>query len=310
MAGRVHREAGHSADLVGVAVVEQPVELRAVALELGAFVEDLAEGVLHHGDVAPDADLAAQLPLDIGRGGQVVGVDMGLDQPFQRQAPVADMGDQLVGMVIGDAAGGIVDVHHGIDDGAGVRSGVLHHIADGVRGGIEEALHLGLYGQVNLYGHGNLRLSGRLACGEADCSTRARRRPPIRAARNRKTVGSPVPSAGSAPPGQKPAMPQPTPKVAEPRTRRRSITRVSGSWNRWLHRRGRAAEDQPVAGNRDAKRAGHDEGKAWVPGAGDVEEVQHLGRVDHPRDRDAEAEDQADDEGGEKRITSPPSRGG
>jgi hypothetical protein len=33
-----------------------------VALELGAFVEDLAEGVLHDGDVLADADLAAQLP--------------------------------------------------------------------------------------------------------------------------------------------------------------------------------------------------------------------------------------------------------
>jgi hypothetical protein len=33
----------------------------AVALELGAFVEDLAEGVLHHGDLRADADLAAQL---------------------------------------------------------------------------------------------------------------------------------------------------------------------------------------------------------------------------------------------------------
>ena len=34
------------ADLVAVAILEQPVELAAVALELGAFVEDLAECVL------------------------------------------------------------------------------------------------------------------------------------------------------------------------------------------------------------------------------------------------------------------------
>jgi hypothetical protein len=38
---------------VGVAILEQRIELRAVALELGAFVEDLAEGVLHHHDLAP-----------------------------------------------------------------------------------------------------------------------------------------------------------------------------------------------------------------------------------------------------------------
>ena len=111
------------ADLVGVAVLEQPVELAAVALELGAFVEHLAEGVLHDGDVLADADLAAELALDIGRGRQVVGMDMRLDQPFERQAAAPDEGDDRVGRGIGDAAGGIVDVHHAVDHGAGVLAG-------------------------------------------------------------------------------------------------------------------------------------------------------------------------------------------
>jgi len=44
---------------------------------------------------------------------------MGLDQPFEVKVLVADKGDDLVGVGIGDASGGIVDVHHGIDDGAG-----------------------------------------------------------------------------------------------------------------------------------------------------------------------------------------------
>ena len=52
VARRVHGEGLHVADLVGVAILEQRVELRAVALELGAFVEDLAEGVLHDDDLA------------------------------------------------------------------------------------------------------------------------------------------------------------------------------------------------------------------------------------------------------------------
>jgi hypothetical protein len=85
VAGRVDREGAHAADHVGVAILEQRVELAAVALELGAFVEDLAEGVLHHGDVAADADLAAELLLDVGRARQVVGMDMGLDQPLELQ---------------------------------------------------------------------------------------------------------------------------------------------------------------------------------------------------------------------------------
>jgi hypothetical protein len=130
-------------DHVGVAILEQRVELRAVALELGAFVEDLAEGVLHHGDLVADADLAAELLLDVGRGRQVVGMDMGLDDPLELQAVGLDVGDDLVGVIIGDAAGGVVDVHDGIDDGAASEAGVLDDIADRVGGLVEEGLDLG-----------------------------------------------------------------------------------------------------------------------------------------------------------------------
>ena len=71
------------ADRVGVAVLEQAVELAAVALELGAFVEDLAEGLLNDGDLVADAELAAELLLDVGRGGEVIGMNMRFDQPFE-----------------------------------------------------------------------------------------------------------------------------------------------------------------------------------------------------------------------------------
>ena len=98
VAGRVQRVRRHGADRVAVAVLEQAVELRAVALELGALVEDLAEGLLHDGDPGADADLAAELLLDVGRGRQVVGVDMGLDQPLEPQAALADAGDDRVGV--------------------------------------------------------------------------------------------------------------------------------------------------------------------------------------------------------------------
>ena len=87
MAGGVQGKAGHAANGIGIAIDKQPVKLAAVALKLGAFVEDLAEDVLHDGDLVADADLAAKFALDIGRGRQVVGVDMRFDDPFQRQVP-------------------------------------------------------------------------------------------------------------------------------------------------------------------------------------------------------------------------------
>ena len=78
MAGGVHDEGGHLADLERVPDLEECVELAAVALELGALVEDLAEGLLPHGDPGADADLPAELLLDVGRRREVVGMDMGL----------------------------------------------------------------------------------------------------------------------------------------------------------------------------------------------------------------------------------------
>ena len=59
--GRIHSKALHPAHHVGVTVLEERIELRAVPLEFGAFIEDLAKGFLHDGDFRTDTDLAAQL---------------------------------------------------------------------------------------------------------------------------------------------------------------------------------------------------------------------------------------------------------
>jgi hypothetical protein len=55
----------------------------------------------------------------------------------------------LVGVTVGDPAGGIIDVHDGIDDGAGLGGRVLDHIADGVGVGVEESLDLWCDGHVH-----------------------------------------------------------------------------------------------------------------------------------------------------------------
>jgi len=149
VAGRMDDKHLHIADPVGIALREQGVELRSVALKLCALVEYLAEDVLHDQDVAADADLAAQFLLDIGRAGQVVGMGVGLDDPLQLQAVLFDMPDDLVGTVIGDAPGGIVDVHHAVDHGAGIAVGIFHDIADGVGIFVEKRGDLRFYRHIN-----------------------------------------------------------------------------------------------------------------------------------------------------------------
>ena len=46
----------------------------------------------------------------------MVGMDMGLEQPFELEAVLSNECDDRVGRFVGDAAGGIVDVHDGVDD--------------------------------------------------------------------------------------------------------------------------------------------------------------------------------------------------
>ena len=77
MAGRMDGESRHRADLVGVAIFEQPVELAAVALKIGAFIEDLAEYLLHDSDLLTDPDLAAELVLNVRSSRQMIGMHMG-----------------------------------------------------------------------------------------------------------------------------------------------------------------------------------------------------------------------------------------
>src|SRR3546814_12334404 len=62
------------ADHQFIPVLEQTVELRAVALELGTFIEDFSEDALHRPDLAPACKLTAKFLLPLGRARPVVAV--------------------------------------------------------------------------------------------------------------------------------------------------------------------------------------------------------------------------------------------
>ena len=59
------------------AVAEQPVELRSVGGEVRPGIEQPAEGILYLDHPRPDTDFTAERVLEIGRGGDVIGMDVG-----------------------------------------------------------------------------------------------------------------------------------------------------------------------------------------------------------------------------------------
>ncbi len=139
--GREHREGLQIADSICVAILEKAIKLAAIALEFRAFVENLPEDVLDDANIFANAQLSAELALDVGRRGEVISMCVRFDEPLDLETILFDVLDDLVGGIVADPPGRVVDVHDAVDNCAGGRPGILHHIADSIGSGIEKAPH-------------------------------------------------------------------------------------------------------------------------------------------------------------------------
>ena len=71
-----------AADSKGIAILEQLVELTAVAGKFSTGVEYLPENVLHLFDVRANADAAPEFFVEVWCGGQVIDVNVGFQNPL------------------------------------------------------------------------------------------------------------------------------------------------------------------------------------------------------------------------------------
>ena len=93
--------------------------------------------------LAADAQRAAELLLQVGRGREMVGVDVGLQHPFDLEAMLAHESDHPIGGMAVGAARGRVIVQHRVDQGALAGGRVDRDVAHRVGGRVEEARDLG-----------------------------------------------------------------------------------------------------------------------------------------------------------------------
>ena len=70
--------------------------MTAVSSEALILIKNIAKGVLYRGDLSTDRNVASEFRLDVGRAGEVVGMDMGLENAVNRQAVLADIGHQTI----------------------------------------------------------------------------------------------------------------------------------------------------------------------------------------------------------------------
>ncbi len=142
VARHVQRYHRYAADAEAVAVTEQTVELGAVPGEGGAFVEDLAEHVLDGEDLAADRELAAEPLLKIGGGGEMVGMGVGLEQPFHPETLVRHIGDDRIGAFAGRAPRRLVEIEDAVDDRGRFGDGIGNDVGGGEGRLVEEGLYL------------------------------------------------------------------------------------------------------------------------------------------------------------------------
>ena len=132
MTGCIHGKCLHRADHIRIAILEQRIKLRSVALKFRTFVENFAKGLLDHHDFFTDPDFAPQAILKVWRSTQVVGMNVGFNDPIDSQAAVMNFGNQFIGRIIRDLARGIINVHDAINDGAMIAIWVLDDICNRV----------------------------------------------------------------------------------------------------------------------------------------------------------------------------------
>ncbi|MNJ49407.1 hypothetical protein D3C77_446340 [compost metagenome] len=138
----VQRARLQRADGKSLLIVEQHIELTAIAGEATVGIEQRAEDFLHLGDLATDCNLPTQRLFEVGRGGQVIGVYMGFQYPLDLATERFHPAHQLVRRRAAGAPGLGIVIQDTVDQCTVSAATVHHQIADGRSHTVEQCLHI------------------------------------------------------------------------------------------------------------------------------------------------------------------------
>lgn len=133
--GREHDLALELAQLPFFSIFPEVIKLGSVALHVRRRdPEDIAKGLLNHRDPLADASQGfrfavgalvagfSELLLEIGGRGEMVGVNVSLDEPLDFEPAFGDVGEQSIGRARGDLARDGVVVEDGVDNDCRLKS--------------------------------------------------------------------------------------------------------------------------------------------------------------------------------------------
>ena len=117
LTGSVHNAALKVAQLKGLAILEEDIELGSILIEFLLEIEHLLESALHLRNVFADAGLGTGEALaEAGTARHVISVDVTFADVLNVELVLFAEGGNLVVVVGASAAGGKVEIHHRIDD--------------------------------------------------------------------------------------------------------------------------------------------------------------------------------------------------
>jgi len=128
-------------DLESVAMGEEAIPLRAVGRKVRPVVDTLPE-LLHVDDMGTDRGGCAGLLMQVAGGRKVVGVGMGVQDPFHRQSPLPYIVEQGIRVHGGGRTGFFIIIEHRIDNRAFPGFGVRDDILDAPGPFVEKAFYL------------------------------------------------------------------------------------------------------------------------------------------------------------------------
>ena len=140
MTRRGERPPGNISKWEGLPVRQEPVELRAVRREFTSHVEQRAERLLHLDHASADPGASAELSLEVVRRRQMVGMNMGLENPLDVKTVGFHSGNQLVGRSRHRPPRFRVEIQYRIDDRGTFRLRVGDDVGDRTGRGIKKPI--------------------------------------------------------------------------------------------------------------------------------------------------------------------------
>ena len=139
------------ADLEPVAIREQPVEI-AIRVERARCVIEVRPDPGDVADLRADGGLRAEPVAQPGRRHQVIGMRMGVEDPFDLEPLARDEIEDLLRAVVACARLGRVEILHHVDQRGLAGRRVGHDILDAARGGVVKPGDIGGVGALRRAG--------------------------------------------------------------------------------------------------------------------------------------------------------------